>query len=197
MKKKWLSGLVILITAILITYMVINNKKADSDYTMVENTTEKTDIKNGNLDDFLDNVESKDEMLKEEKQEIESNNIRENDVKEEDNIGEINNTNEKKQEIEIEDSPIIEEVKEETIAVFKVDKNLIVNSLSFREKKSLVKIVSSLSMNDYALIMDSVKNDGELECVTQVNQILKERLGEEEYSLIKEILEPYIYLDIL
>ena len=201
MKKKYLSGLVILITAILVTYMIVNNRKEESGYTMVQKETESiSTVESKDIDSLIEKVENEEkDIVEKEKNEIgkEEKNI-ESDEKE--NVEEKKESiNEEKLDVDIndKDSTIENFEMEEEISVFKIDKNLIAGSLSFSEKKSLAKIITSLSMNDYALIMESVKNDGELECVIEVNQILRERLDEKEYNLIKEILEPYINLEVL
>ena len=165
MKKKYLSGLVILITTILVGLMLIKGGNKDSDYIMVKE-----------VNDISNNIKS--EIDEQEK----------NDIQEK---------NEIVQEDELDEESIEEFGQEESMPVFKVDKMLIMNRLSFTEKKSLVKVVTGLSMNDYAIIMESIKNDSELKCVTKVNKIFKERLEKAEYDLVKEILEPYINLEAL
>ncbi|MGL4656696.1 MAG: hypothetical protein ACRCWM_12575 [Sarcina sp.] len=207
MKKKYLSGLVILITVILVTYMIVNNKDENIDYTLVENN-QSENINAVAIQEFLAKLEENEnkniETPKDEKENDNTNKkIASEESFEDKNKEKIDETNkiekkeadEKKENDEEIESYNIE--KKESIAVFKVDKNLIMENLSFKEKKDLTKIITSLSMSDYALIMESVKNDGELECVTKINNILEERLKKEEYKLVREILEPYINLEIL
>ena len=195
MKKKYLSGLVILITVILVAYMIVNDEKEDSGYTMVKQESESiSEIESEDLNRLLEIIENKEKHIVEKKNDIAKEEVKsreevKNNKKEE---------NKSEEKLKTEELPTTEKFQvEEEVAVFKIDKNLIAGSLSFAEKKNLAKIVSTLSMNDYALIIESIKNDGELECVIEVNQILRERLDEKEYNLIKEILEPYINLDVL
>lgn len=202
MKKKCLSGLVILITIILATYMIINNKKNSADeYIMVENSKDEK-ISQNNVENFLNEIEKNMDSSEAEKTEKKESFVA-NDLEEIEEIEEIENEENKEEK---EDEKKVQQnikkekeyiSKEESVSVFKVDKTMIVENLSFREKKDLTKIITSLSMNDYALIIESIKNDGELECVIKVNSILEQRLDEDQYELIKNILEPYINLEIL
>ncbi|MGL4453898.1 MAG: hypothetical protein ACRCTZ_22330 [Sarcina sp.] len=206
MKKKYLSGLVILITLILATYMIVNNKGKNSDegYIMVENSQNENTIEDS-MENFLENIEKSsadnNELVKKDKKESQSE---ENDKSiEKDKARVENNKTDDRTEQKIEKEDIkqeeeisyIEEV--DSISVFKIDKDLIMGNLTFQEKKNLTKIITSLSMNDYALIIESVKNDGELECVKKVNSILEERLDKKQYELIRDILGEYINLEIL
>ncbi|WP_297520968.1 hypothetical protein [uncultured Clostridium sp.] len=195
MKKKYLSGLVILITTILVGLMLIKGGNKDSDYIMVKEVNDiSNNIKSEDIDMLVNEIEAckGDESLSDEDN---SNDIK-NEIDEQEK-NDIQEKNEIVQEDELDEESIEEFGQEESMPVFKVDKMLIMNRLSFTEKKSLVKVVTGLSMNDYAIIMESIKNDSELKCVTKVNKIFKERLEKAEYDLVKEILEPYINLEAL
>lgn len=202
MKKIYLSVLVVLITIILVVFMVINNKQEDTGYIMVEN--EKIEnIDENLLDNFINNLEEnfdkennkiiKEEIIKKEKNDIEKNIIVDKKEIEEKEIVKDN------RKVEEDKGKSVDEKKSESesIQVFKVDKDLIMDMLTFKEKKDLAKIVRALSMSDYALIIESIKNDSELECIIKINKILEERLDKQEYNLIKEIVEPFINLEIL
>ena len=198
MKKNYLSVLVILITIILVAHMIINNKQEDMSYIMVEN--EKTETINERLlDNFIDDIEENyeqenNEIIREEITKKEDNNIPKDKKEDEKNTEEkeiIKNS--------IKENKDIDTNKEEmqSVKVFKVEKDLIMDMLTFKEKKDLTKIVRALSMSDYALIIESIKNDNELDCIIKINTILEERLDKQEYNLVREIVEPFINLEIL
>ena len=198
MKKNYLSVLVILITIILVAHMIVNNKQEDMSYIMVEN--EKTETINERLlDNFIDDIEENyeqenNEIIREEITKKEDNNIPKDKKEDEKNTEEkeiIKNS--------IKENKDIDTNKEEmqSVKVFKVEKDLIMDMLTFKEKKYLTKIVRALSMSDYALIIESIKNDNELDCIIKINTILEERLDKQEYNLVKEIVEPFINLEIL
>ena len=206
MKKNYLSGLIILITLVLVGYMVVDSKKEDMGYIMVENTESKS-IDKDLIDNFMSDVENsynknKKEIGKIEKVENVENVENKEDIKinknkedKKDNnkkpIEYKNNINKNKENItNLKENKNIDKV-------FKVDKDLIVGMLTFKEKKDLTKIITSLSMNDYAIIIESIKNDGELECIIKINTILEESLNKEQYNLVREILEPFINLEFL
>lgn len=203
MKKKYLSGLVILITVILAGYMIVSSaaKNENDGYTMIENSQNKN-LDGDNIEEFLKDVEKNSGNSNEKivKNDDNFNNdkkeIRENEVELDNDKSEGKQDNVQREKTDAK-GQFINTNEEESISVFKIDKNLIVGSLTFKEKKNLTKIITSLSMNDYALIMESIKNDGELECVKKVNSILVERLDKEAYEVVKEILEPYINLENL
>lgn len=188
MKKNYLSVLVILITIILIGYMVISGRKEESGYMMVENQKNEV-ISEKAMDDFIREIEeNKQEKIKVTKE------FKYNDEKTKDKAkkiieNDLNSEKEKKQDIDLKEK--------KDLQVFKIDKNLIMDRLTFKEKKELAKIIKTLSMNDYALIIESIKNDGELECIIKINTILEERLSKDRYNSIREILKPFINLEIL
>ena len=201
MKKNYLSGLIILITLVLVGYMVVDSKKEDMGYIMVENTESKS-IDKDLIDNFLIDVE--DSYNKNKKEIVKKEIIKKEKVKNKEDI-KINKDKDKdKKPVEYKNN--IDKNKKETTnlkedknidKVFKIDKNLIIGMLTFKEKKDLTKIITSLSMNDYAIIVESIKNDGELECIIKINTILEERLNKEQYNLLREILEPFINLEFL
>ena len=198
MKKNYLSILVILITTILVAHMLVNNKQENMSYIMVENEKIET-INERFLDDFIDDIE---ENFEQENNEV----IREELTKQEDDNISQDKKEEKKdtKEKEIEKNSTKEnkdintnKKEPQSVKVFKVNKDLIMDMLTFKEKKDLTKIVRALSMSDYALIIESIKNDNELDCIIKINTILEERLDKQEYDLVREIVEPFINLEIL
>ncbi|MGL5633675.1 MAG: hypothetical protein ACRDDL_01140 [Sarcina sp.] len=199
MNKKYLSVLIIVVTIVISTIMIINSKKLKyNDLIQVkkENVTKKDDdeinknINNSNLEEVLDLIENLEKELnttnlKEENEEVQIEHPKTEMSNNE--TGSLVNETEKQ----------VDESKEESIEVFKVDKTTIVEKLSFDEKLLLLNLTKELSMNDYATIIKSIKNKGELECVREVNRILESRLNTKNYESIKKVVEPYINMEVL
>lgn len=87
--------------------------------------------------------------------------------------------------------------KTEDIAVFKVNKNTLADNISLKEKSKLLYFSSKLSTIDYGTIMEYMKSDDELWAATKIFKLLKTRLPLNDYKKIKDILEPYLEIDII
>lgn len=201
MKKKYLSIIVIIFTIIAVWFMVDNNTSYEDDYMMVQRNNNKisteelfTEIKNKEMQ-FDDNkIENnvKVDMNKENNDKFNDDIIEKEDNKnreEDESIKENNLEIIKKEEVKKEES------KEEKL--FKVDKNEILGQLTKEDKNMLRKLIKKLSISDYANILYSIKNNGELECCLKIINILNRRLDDTEYDKAKEIFEPYVNVEFL
>ncbi|MGL4742632.1 MAG: hypothetical protein ACRC41_17870 [Sarcina sp.] len=210
MNKKYLSVLIIIATIILSGFMIFRNKTNTEDGLIqvknkdLSNTkeilSEKDKITDVDLEELLNIIEMSKEKL--EKSKAQSN---EDELKTQ---VETTNTDEVTDEEKVKNPTISEEQMieyekttentiNETVQVFKVDKTTIVEKLSFDEKLLLLNLTKELSMNDYATIIKSIKNKGELECVREVNRILESRLNDKSYESVKKVVEPYINMEVL
>lgn len=198
MKKKYLSALVIIATAIFVYLMLSYNSTVyEDEYKMVqknENNYSKEELFNEILRSEKKYEEKEIKSDYENKEEVDKKEIKIEDK----NIEEqIEKTNEK--EVEIIENKIVEpkvnEIKKEEL--FKVKKEDILTKLSKEDKKVLRNTVKKLSISDYVTIVNSIKNNGELECCLKITNILKERLNEEDYEKIKIVLGEYVNINIL
>ncbi|WP_055071467.1 hypothetical protein [Clostridium massiliamazoniense] len=189
MKKKYLSIIVIIITAITIYLMLsYNSTLYESDYMMVQENQNK--IEKNNLFSELKNKEI--EFIK-------------NKVKVSLDKEEINAEEQKVEEQEEEDfgensQYIIKEESEKQEngnKLFKVNKEEILYKLTKEEKKEIRTISKKLSMSDYTKIVSSIKNKGEMECCLEILDILNKRLDKQDYLTAKEVFEPYINVELL
>lgn len=83
----------------------------------------------------------------------------------------------------------------ETAEVFKVNKDEIKDKITLDEKSKLLFIAGKLSMLDYAKIVEIMKSSDEMSSASEIFQILKTRLNDEDYVKVKKILEPYMFVD--
>ena len=84
---------------------------------------------------------------------------------------------------------------EETAAVFKVNKETIPDKISLKDKTKLIKIASKLSLIDYGNIIELMNGYDEMGGATEIFNILKSRLSEADYQEIRDILDPYLYVE--
>lgn len=198
MNKKYFSAIVVLITIILVVFMIFN-KDEDNSYIMVKD--ENKDFVMENNKDFEKEVnENIDEfILSIEKIEDKNNKIEEDESIETEELDNKYNKLERNENFNFNynETKLEEGNKEEKEEIFIVDKNKILTSLSVKEKFTLMKMTKELSRDDYTLIIESIKNDGEEECALEIVRILQKGLDEEDYNSVKRILETYINIDLL
>ncbi|MGL5616923.1 MAG: hypothetical protein ACRDD2_11950 [Sarcina sp.] len=200
MKKKYLSALVIIATAIFVYLMLsYNNTVYEEEYKMVQKNE-----KNYNKEELFNQIlrsekdYEKNEMKNsDENREEKAESYIEPENKNIEKIEQIEKNNEKEVEI-IENKSTeskVNEVKKEEL--FKIKKEDILSNLTKEDKKVLRTTIKKLSISDYVTIVNSIKNNGELECCLKVTTILKERLNEEDYEKTKTVLGEYININIL
>ena len=194
MKKKYLSIIVIIVTAITIYLMLsYSNTLYESDYMMVQENQNK--IEKNNLFSELKTKEI--EFIK--------NKAKVHLSKEE--IGEEKSEIEKREEISEEDLDFKQSdkyiIKEESEnqendnKLFKVNKEELLYKLTKEEKREIKTIIKKLSISDYAKIASSIKNKGEMECCLEILDILNKKLDKQDYLTAKKIFEPYINVELL
>lgn len=86
---------------------------------------------------------------------------------------------------------------EENKKVFKVDKYSIPKRISKEEKLKLINISKSFSLRDYGILLKHVKRSDELDAAIDIFKILKGRLKEDDYREVKDILSPYINIELI
>lgn len=138
-----------------------------------ENISENNHKKSNNLEEY---------QLKEEKK-LES--------KTKENVKNIKETEKYKEKVEVGKS--LEERKE----VFKVDKYSIPKKINKADKFKLISIAKNLSLTDYGVLLEHIKRNDELDAAIDIFKILKDKLEEKEYKEMKDILSPYINIELI
>ena len=138
-----------------------------------ENISENNHKKSNNLEEY---------QLKEEK-ELES--------KTKENVKNIKETEKYKEKVEVGKS--LEERKE----VFKVDKYSIPKKINKADKFKLISIAKNLSLTDYGVLLEHIKRNDELDAAIDIFKILKDKLEYKEYKEMKDILSPYINIELI
>lgn len=87
--------------------------------------------------------------------------------------------------------------KEEAKSVFKVNYKSIEDSLSSMDKAKLLFIENKLSTVDEGRVKDYLSDNDHEEGVKKVYKLLKQRLNEDDFNKVKEILERYINIDVV
>ncbi len=152
-------------------------------------------------------IENNKEELKEdrEKENIsENNNKQSNDLdksqlKEEKEIegkSKENATNIKKNE-KSKEKVAEEKSSKESKEVFKVDKYSIPKKINKADKFKLMSIAKNLSLTDYGVLLEHIKRNDELDAAIDIFKILKDKLEEKEYKEMKDILSPYINIELI
>lgn len=169
-----------------------NNTLYESDYMMVQENQNK--IEKNNLFSELKNKEI--EFIK---NKVKVSLDKEEVNKEEHKVEEQEEANKEELGFSKNSKYIIKEEseKEENNKLFKVDKEEILYKLTKEEKKEIRTISKKLSMSDYAKIVSSIKNKGEMECCLEILDILNKRLDKQDYLSAKEVFEPYINVELL
>ncbi|WP_297435255.1 hypothetical protein [uncultured Clostridium sp.] len=193
MKKKYLSILLIFITLILSVEMIISNNREEEEYIFTANDKNENKILETDVNKFFEDLDTQ------KSNESKKNNTNE-DIKIE-NI-EYNNKEDIKEDIikveEFDESKDIKNInKTKKEEIFKVDKNKILSIMPNSEKMKLVKLFSKLSMSDYAFVLDSIKNDSEIKCITKIDEVLSKRLEIKDYKVARDIFDKYINLNVI
>ena len=210
MNKGLLSFLVLFFTTLIMgamTYFVnLNYEEAKLKAESVKN--QKNEILNINEEENGQKaIENNKEELKEdrEKENIsENNNNQSNDLdksqlKEEKEIegkSKENATNIKKNE-KSKEKVAEEKSSKESKEVFKVDKYSIPKKINKADKFKLMAIAKNLSLTDYGVLLEHIKRSDELDAAIDIFKILKDKLEEKEYKEMKDILSPYINIELI
>ncbi|MFR4050920.1 MAG: hypothetical protein ACLT0B_01280 [Clostridium perfringens] len=210
MNKGLLSFLVLFFTTLIIgtmTYFVnLNYEEAKLKAESVK--SQKNEILNINEEENGQKaIENNKEELKEdrEKENIsENNNKQSNDLdksqlKEEKEIegkSKENATNIKKNE-KSKEKVAEEKSSKESKEVFKVDKYSIPKKINKADKFKLMSIAKNLSLTDYGVLLEHIKRNDELDAAIDIFKILKDKLEEKEYKEMKDILSPYINIELI
>ncbi|HII4500643.1 TPA: hypothetical protein ACY4SM_002682 [Clostridium perfringens] len=150
-----------------------NNKEELKEDTEKENISENNNNQSNDLDES---------QLKEEK-EIEGK-FKENAT----NIKKNKNYNEK---------VAVGKSSKESKEVFKVDKYSIPKKINKADKFKLMAIAKNLSLTDYGVLLEHIKRSDELDAAIDIFKILKDKLEEKEYKEMKDILSPYINIELI
>ena len=153
--------------------IIENNKEDLREDKDEENISENNHKKNNNLDEY---------RLKEEK-ELES--------KTKENVKNIKENEKYKEKVEMGKS------SEERKEVFKVDKYSIPKKINKADKFKLISIAKNLSLTDYGVLLEHIKRNDELDAAIDIFKILKDKLEEKEYKEMKDILSPYINIELI
>ncbi|MDZ5049618.1 hypothetical protein GNF54_12635 [Clostridium perfringens] len=212
MNKGLLSFLVLFFTTLIMgamTYFVnLNYEEAKLKAESVKN--QKNEILNINEEENGQKaIENNKKELKEdrEKENIsENNNKQSNDLdksqlKEEKEIeiegkSKENATNIKKNE-KSKEKLAEEKSSKESKEVFKVDKYSIPKKINKADKFKLMSIAKNLSLTDYGVLLEHIKRNDELDAAIDIFKILKDKLEEKEYKEMKDILSPYINIELI
>ncbi|EPB9413552.1 hypothetical protein ACRTAI_001834 [Clostridium perfringens] len=212
MNKGLLSFLVLFFTTLIMgamTYFVnLNYEEAKLKAESVKN--QKNEILNINKEENGQKaIENNKKELKEdrEKENIsENNNKQSNDLdksqlKEEKEIeiegkSKENATNIKKNE-KSKEKVAEEKSSKESKEVFKVDKYSIPKKINKADKFKLMSIAKNLSLTDYGVLLEHIKRNDELDAAIDIFKILKDKLEEKEYKEMKDILSPYINIELI
>ncbi|PVE15045.1 hypothetical protein DDA98_12165 [Clostridium perfringens] len=152
-----------------------NNKKELKEDREKENISENNNKQSNDLDKY---------QLKEEKEiEIEG--------KSKENATNIKKNEKSKEKVAEEKS------SKESKEVFKVDKYSIPKKINKADKFKLMSIAKNLSLTDYGVLLEHIKRNDELDAAIDIFKILKDKLEEKEYKEMKDILSPYINIELI
>ncbi len=85
----------------------------------------------------------------------------------------------------------------ESKEVFKVDKYSIPSKISKEDKFKLMAIAKNLSLTDYGVLLEHIKRNDELDAAIDIFKILKDKLEDKEFKEMKDILNPYINIELI
>ena len=91
----------------------------------------------------------------------------------------------------------VEKASKESKEVFKVDKYSIPKKINKADKFKLMAIAKNLSLTDYGVLLEHIKRNDELDAAIDIFKILKDKLEEKEYKEMKDILSPYINIELI
>lgn len=194
MNKGLLSFLVLFFTTLIMgamTYFVnLNYEEAKLKVESVKN--QKNEILN------INEEENGQKAIENNKQ---SNDLDKSQLKEEKEIeiegkSKGNATNIKKNE-KFKEKVAEEKSSKESKEVFKVDKYSIPKKINKADKFKLMSIAKNLSLTDYGVLLEHIKRNDELDAAIDIFKILKDKLEEKEYKEMKDILSPYINIELI
>lgn len=210
MNKGLLSFLVLFFTTLIMgamTYFInLNYEGAKLKAESVKN--QKNEILNINEEENGQKaIENNKKELKEdrEKENIsENNNKQSNDLdksqlkekKEIEGKSKENATNIKKNE-KSKEKVAEEKSSKESKEVFKVDKYSIPKKINKADKFKLMSIAKNLSLTDYGVLLEHIKRNDDFDAAIDIFKILKDKLEEKEYKEMKDILSPYINIELI
>ncbi|WP_221366888.1 hypothetical protein [Clostridium perfringens] len=212
MNKGLLSFLVLFFTTLIMgamTYFVnLNYEEAKLKAESVKN--QKNEILNINEEENGQKaIENNKKELKEDR---EKENISENNNKQSNDLDKSQLKEEKEIEIEgkskenainikknekSKEKVAEEKSSKESKEVFKVDKYSIPKKINKADKFKLMSIAKNLSLTDYGVLLEHIKRNDELDAAIDIFKILKDKLEEKEYKEMKDILSPYINIELI
>ena len=197
MNKGLLSFLVLFFTTLIMgamTYFVnLNYEEAKLKAESVKN--QKNEILNINEEEKGQKaIENNKEELKEDR---EKENISENNNKQSNDLDKSQLKEEKEIEGKSKEKVAEEKSSKESKEVFKVDKYSIPKKINKADKFKLMSIAKNLSLTDYGVLLEHIKRNDELDAAIDIFKILKDKLEEKEYKEMKDILSPYINIELI
>ncbi|HAT4241997.1 hypothetical protein [Clostridium perfringens] len=212
MNKGLLSFLVLFFTTLIMgamTYFInLNYEEAKLKAESVKN--QKNEILNINEEENGQKaIENNKKELKEDR---EKENISENNNKQSNDLDKSQLKEEKEIEIEGKSKENATNIKKnekskekvaekksskESKEVFKVDKYSIPKKINKADKFKLMSIAKNLSLTDYGVLLEHIKRNDELDAAIDIFKILKDKLEEKEYKEMKDILSPYINIELI
>lgn len=210
MNKGFLSFLVLFFTTLIMGAMMyfVNLNYEEVKFQAESAKNQRNEILNINEEENKKKtIENNKEELKEdtEKENIsennnnQSNDLDESQLKEEKEIeGKFkeNATNIKKNE-KYKEKVAVGKSSKESKEVFKVDKYSIPKKINKADKFKLMAIAKNLSLTDYGVLLEHIKRNDELDAAIDIFKILKDKLEEKEYKEMKDILSPYINIELI
>lgn len=210
MNKGFLSFLVLFFTTLIMGAMMyfVNLNYEEVKFQAESAKNQRNEILNINEEENKKKtIENNKEELKEdtEKENIsennnnQSNDLDESQLKEEKEIeGKFkeNATNIKKNE-KYKEMVAVGKSSKESKEVFKVDKYSIPKKINKADKFKLMAIAKNLSLTDYGVLLEHIKRNDELDAAIDIFKILKDKLEEKEYKEMKDILSPYINIELI
>lgn len=164
------------------------NSNENKEYNKIEKKKEKED--NNKLNQNNNSDKKEEDIFDEYELEIEE---KEDEIEEK--IGEAVKDIEKNEDnnnFEVKDS-----LEEESKEVFRMDKYSIPKKIAKSDKLKLMSIAKNLSILDYGILLEHIKRSDELDAAVDIFRILKDRLEENEYKEMKDILSPYINIELI
>lgn len=161
----------------------VNNVGEGSNEKNIEDNKKNDVVSKDNIKDKGDKSKLSDESIKNKKENL----LNEKDNKlnyNEEIKKDINHNNEGKS-------------SEASVKIFNVNKNEIFESLSLKDKTKLLSVAKKISTVDGEKIKNSIKNEDEFRGVSEAFKIIKLRLTKKDYNEVKEILSPYINIELL
>lgn len=194
--KKIFSLIAIVITLMSVGYMIWIDNETETNNVVIENQGKETINQKNNIN--KEKIKEEANAKKDKKETAENKEIKNNDEsKSSDTDENTRNQNVEVESEENENKKSKEETIEKTATVFKVDKNTIASRVSFEDKARLLIYSRSLSTTDEAQIKELMKSSDELNSSIKIFKILKLKLDKNDYNSVKNILSPYIDVNLI